>query len=278
MQMNNPRQTAKEMIKESVPTEVWLKNQAYVSELQKTIARHPVTRHPAIEALNNGVFDKKTMKKIHLEYRHAIVQIFTDALLMAQHQSRQVEPRLVPGSKMYARFLLTLNDLDEFGFRPGEDTNGYYRGNPGLAHYPLFERLLDDYGIGAEDRRSYQPTEIATTVREFLEGSYGDFSLLVALLAVAEEEVVLYSPPLRKSTAAVGLNVVDGYYHVHGTSDEKDVNAFDDDHEDDLWHIVNQAIVPAQYDEITQKAIKYCDLWCDFWDEQIKDRKDQKAA
>lgn len=221
----------------------------------------------------------ESMKQIHLEYRHAIVQIFTDALLMAQHQSRQIEPRLAPGSKMSSRFLLTLNDLDEFGFRPGVDSNGYYRGNPALAHYPLFESLLNDYGISINDRSKYQPSDIADVTRNFLEDSYQSFPLLVALLAVAEAEVVLFSPPLRKNCIAVGLDVEDGYYSVHGSSDEEDVNAYDDVHDDDLWHIVKQAVEENHYDEIREKAIKYCDIWCDFWDQQLMLlEKESKAA
>jgi hypothetical protein len=34
--------------------------------------------HPAIDTLNNGEINKEDLKKIHLEYRHAIVQTFTD--------------------------------------------------------------------------------------------------------------------------------------------------------------------------------------------------------
>jgi len=88
---------------------------------------------PAIAALNGGGLGLCTMRRIHLEYRHAIVQIFTDALLAAQFQSRQLEPRLTAGATMAPRFLLTLNDLDEFGFRPGLDSNGYYRSNPRIC-------------------------------------------------------------------------------------------------------------------------------------------------
>ena len=269
MQMDNPRQTAKKLIKNSVLSSEWENNEKFVKELCDTINKHRITKHPVIENLNNGLFSIESMKQIHLEYRHAIVQIFTDALLMAQHQSRQVEPRLAPGSKMSSCFLLTLNDLDEFWFRPGTDSNGYYRGNPALAHYPLFESLLNDYGISINDRSKYQPSDIADITRNFLEDSYHSFPLLVALLAVAEAEVVLFSPPLRKNCIAVGLDVEDGYYSVHGSSDEEDVNAYDDVHDDDLWHIVKQAVEEKNYDDIREKSIKYCDIWCDFWDQQL---------
>ncbi len=39
---------------------------------------------------------------------------------------------------------------------------------------------------------------------------------------MAEEEVILYSPPLRKATCAVGIDVEGGgYYHVHGISEDE---------------------------------------------------------
>ena len=33
---------------------------------------------------------------------------------------------------MFPRVLLSLNVLDEFGFRPGTDPDNYYLGNPGM--------------------------------------------------------------------------------------------------------------------------------------------------
>ncbi|MDP7914120.1 hypothetical protein QWJ04_19570, partial [Acinetobacter baumannii] len=97
----------------------------------------------------------------HLEYRHAIVQIFTDALLKAQFLTKQLEPKLHSGAKMFPRVLLSLNILDEFGFRPGLDKDNYYLGNPEYAHYPLYEDLLNDYGLTEADRRNYKPSKIA---------------------------------------------------------------------------------------------------------------------
>lgn len=129
-QLNNPRQIARELLKDSVSNDLWLENQQFVTRCRERLQSHPIAEHSMIQALNRGSFRLDAMQKIHLDYRHAIVQIFTDALLMAQVQSRQLERKLAPGTKMYARFLLTLNTLDEFGFKPGIDQNGYYRGNP----------------------------------------------------------------------------------------------------------------------------------------------------
>uniref|UniRef100_UPI0022554F92 hypothetical protein n=1 Tax=Dyella silvatica TaxID=2992128 RepID=UPI0022554F92 len=212
------------------------------------------------------------------EYRHAIVQIFTDALLAAQLQSRQLEPRLQPGAKLAPRFLLTLNDLDEFGFRPGLDVDSYYRGNPAYAHYPLFERVLDDYGIEPHVRESYVPSQSSQSVREYLDQSYGNYLDVVVLLAAAEEEVILFSPPLREATRALGINVDDGYYFVHGVSADETSDAADDDHEDDLWLILTQALTPDQYMRVQALCLRYCDLWAEFWTAQLAQANVLSAA
>lgn len=267
--LDDPRQLVRDAIQKSMPEDLWLQNKQFIMNLKQRIQQHPIAGHPAIQALNQGRFNPEQLKRIHLEYRHAIVQIFTDALLVAQYQSRQVEPRLAPGSKMQARFLLTLNTLDEFGFQPGTDASGYYRGNPSYAHYPLFEQLLDSLGITPEARHAYAPSAIAQKVRTYLEDSFDDFSQVTSLLAVAEEEVVLFSAPLRENTKAIGVSVSSGYYRCHGTSDDSEAEANDDAHEDDLWYVLMQALVPGQYEAITGLCDQYCDLWVEFWNGQM---------
>lgn len=267
--LDDPRQLARVAIQKSIPEDLWLKNEQFIANLKQQIHQHPIAGHPAIQALNQGRFNSEQLKRIHLEYRYAIVQIFTDALLVAQYQSRQVESRLAPGSKMQARFLLTLNTLDEFGFQPGTDVSGYYRGNPCYAHYPLFEQLLDSLGITLEARRTYTPSAIAKKVRTYLEDSFDDFSKVTSLLAVAEEEVVLFSAPLRENTKAIGVSVSSGYYRCHGTSNDSQAEANDDAHEDDLWYVLMQALVPEQYEAISDLCEQYCNLWVKFWDDQM---------
>lgn len=253
---NNPRQKALQGMRNSIPAEQWEENLLFLQQLRNKIAALPVCKHPAIELLNNGKIDKASLTKIHLEYRHAIVQIFTDALLMAQFQTKQLEPSLPSGSKMFPRVLLSLNILDEFGFRPGLDSEGYYLGNPEYAHYPLYEDLLNDYGLSEQDRRNFQPSQIADKVRTFLESSYDSYINVVALLAVAEEEVILFSPPLREATKAVGIDIEGGgYYHVHGVSTDETSEAADDDHEDDLWFALAQAITKDNYESLTTLCI-----------------------
>lgn len=268
--LDSPRLKALAGMQASVDAATWEKNLKFIENIKAKIAEHKVAHHPAIGILNSGKLCKEAMKLIHLEYRHAIVQIFTDALLMAQFQTKQLEPRLVPGSKMYPRVLLSLNVLDEFGFRPGFDKDNYYKGNPAYAHYPLYEDMVDEFNVTIEERTTFQPSAISDQVRAALEESYVDYKLVAALLAVAEEEVILYSPPLRQATKALGIDVSTGYYFVHGVSSDAEAEAADDDHEEDLWLILAQACTEQDYDYITDACLKYCDLWSQFWDKQLE--------
>lgn len=273
-----PRERAIKALKDSVAPEVWASNHDFVTSLRGQIKQHTLVTNPMIDALNKGAFPCAAIKKIHLEYRHAIVQIFTDALLMAQFQTRQLEPRLSASSKIPSRFLLTLNVLDEFGFQPGHDSADYYQGNPAYAHYPLFEDVLNDLGVTHQERQSYAPSLVSAAVRDFLEASYSSYIQVVALLAVAEQQVIIYSPPLRQATKMVGVNVDHGYYHVHGITSDGATDAADDDHENDLWQALMQACVPEDYDLLRESCLKYCDLWNEFWNYQLSmSGKDEKS-
>ncbi len=204
-----------------------------------------------------------------LNAMHIAPNLQEKATQLLQFQTKQLEPRLESGSKMFPRFLLTLNILDEFGYRPGLDEEGYYSGNPEYAHYPLFEDVLNDFELSQSERNEYKPSLISHKVRAYLENSFNDYKAIAALLAVAEEEVILFSPALRHATHAVGFDVDSGYYFVHGVSDDTTAEAADDDHEDDLWLILAQACTENDYDYIRKICFEYCNLWQQFWDKQI---------
>jgi len=246
----------------------WEDNTKAVEKLKLQIKNHSLASHPAIGSLQSEEYTLNSIKRIHLEYRHAIVQIFTDALLMAQFQSRQLEPRLTFGSKMGPRFLLTLNILDEFGFAPGVGEDGYYLGNPSLAHYPLFEDVLRRLGISEAEIKHFSPSGISKEVRAFLESSFTDYLDILVLLAVAEEQVILFSQPLRQALVNLKIDTNVGYYVVHGTTDDKTLNASDDQHEDDLWYALIHGCTVSDFTRITSLALRYCDLWNEFWTHQ----------
>lgn len=266
--LSNSRRKALKAMKNSVSQTAWMRNKDFTMQLRADIQEHRLNRHGVVRELSDGDFDIELLKAVHLEYRHAIVQVFTDALTMAQAQSRQLEPRLPPGSRIPPRFLLTLNALDEFGFEPDLDVDGHYKGDPKDAHYPLFESLLDQMNVSKQQRDQFCPSHEACALRSYLESSFRNYECVLLLLAVAEEQVILFSPALRRASEIAGIDVQKGYYFVHGTSDEESTNAADDDHEEDLWNALNQACVPGDYNMLRTAAFEYLDLWNDFWDKQ----------
>ncbi|MDQ1208887.1 hypothetical protein QE380_001810 [Acinetobacter baylyi] len=268
--LENPRKNALSNMRKTIPSALWDQNTEFLKLLRYQISNHRVSHHPAIETLKSGCLSLEQLKIVHLEYRNAIVQIFTDALLMAQFQTKQLEPILSAGSKMPARFLLSLNILDEFGFKPGVSKEGYYLGNPDYAHYPLYEKVLDSLEISEHDKNHYIPSKISDEVKSYLEDSYDCYISVTALLAVAEQEVILFSPALREAVKAVGRPVNSGYYFVHGVSDDEFADAADDDHEDDLWFILTQACTESNYEYLSKICMEYCELWCQFWDHQME--------
>jgi hypothetical protein len=267
--LHHPRKQALLAMRSTLTVAEWERNAKFVETLRSQIADHRMCKHPVIDVLNNQKVPLQVLQTLHLEYRHAIVQTFTDALLAAQLETRQLEPRLEASAKMAPRLLLTLNCLDEFGFRPGMDVDGYYCGNPERAHYPLFEAVLDDLKISASVRRDYTPTPSAARAREFLEESFAIYVDVVSLLAVAEHQVILFTPPLRRATGSLGIDVNDGYYFVHGVTSDNTAEAADDDHAEDLWQLLTQAVMTTDYESIFGKCRQYTDLWASFWDQQL---------
>ncbi|MGB3768078.1 MAG: hypothetical protein WA947_16085, partial [Phormidesmis sp.] len=60
------RKAARDEIKRSVPSNVWLQNDEYIEQLYQQIRQHPISNHPAIAALNSSTFGEKALKEIHL--------------------------------------------------------------------------------------------------------------------------------------------------------------------------------------------------------------------
>lgn len=267
--LESPRISAIDSMRASITEEEWKRNTSFTAELKEKIQSHPIVNHKIIDLLSNGQVKYPELRKIHLEYRYAIVQIFTDALLMAQFKAETLEPRLKSGSKMAPRFLLALNVLDEFGFQPSS-TSGSYEGNNENAHYNLFEALLDSMEVSNDERIEYKPSAISIRLRAFLEHSYTDYVSVLALLAVAETQVIIFSPALRQAVSLSGQNSTSGYYKMHGTTYDSDSDGSDDDHEDDLWAALIQACLPTDYDKLTDLCMKYCDLWDEFWSQQYE--------
>ena len=270
VKLSNPRAIAKQIMRDSIPEALRVENEAFFTALLQEIKNHPFSGNPAIAALNSGAFDEVALRDIHLDFHYAGVQVFTDAILMAQFHTRQLENRLGTQGKMASRFLLTLNILDEFGFLPGCGEDDYYLGNPMMSHPVLFDAVLDELGADASVRKSFIASLAARNIRGCFLNAFADFWSLLAILAVAEEEVMLFSPAMREATKAVGVDVSRGYYMVHGSSDDAETNAFDDDHQNDVLYILVHTAQPQQYAHIRSATMNFCALWDAFWHKQME--------
>lgn len=256
------RQTTINLLKQSIPKEHWDKNQEKLDLLKEEILKHPLFEHNIITRLKNKSFSLDKIKKIHLEYQHSIVEIFTDALLMSQFQSKQLDHKIFSSIKMYPRFLIAFNINDEFGL--SSDHNSY-KDTPLNSHFCLFKNVLKDLNISEEQQETFVFSQEAINLRNFLENTYSEYIKVVLALAIAEQQVITFSPPLRDSVANLGIAVNKGYYNVHGTTDDGTTEAADDLHEQDLWLLLNHALHLYNFDEISKTAFDYCDLWNAFW-------------
>ena len=147
------RTEGRQAVQDSIPTEVWQQNAAFVDDLKQLIAEHRVSRHPLIEAMNGGQFDLDKIRQFHLEANYAFVEIFTDSLLHGMVAADQLAERYGIPAKMAARFLLQINIMDELGFVGGGDDAEAYAGTPYDAHFMKFQgvmRELGDYPGGRE--------------------------------------------------------------------------------------------------------------------------------
>lgn len=266
-QTDMPRESARKILQEMTGYERFSKNAAFILKLRKKINDHSLSKNPTRSFMLRGGFDLEGIKKIHLEYRYAIVQPFTDALCAAQFRAYQLEDKGLcpPGGKLVPRFLLNLNCLDEFGFAPACNDLNYYTGNPKYAHYPLFEDVMKKIGVKPSEYNDFIPSQEGLKARTLLLSSFEKFEEVITLLAVGEIQVILFSNALKVNTQETGVDVSQGYYQVHGTEALGDINAHDDDHENDCWAILASAITEHDYKRIETLAMNYINVWDKFW-------------
>ena len=272
--MDQIRQNAVNEMIATVGKQKWDENMHFMQSLIATVKNHKINQHPIVDAMKSCEYSLQEMQTIHMEYR-AIVHIFTDALLMAQYQSRKVENVMKPGSKAYARFLLTLNTLDEFGFYYKIGEPCYFQGTPQRSHLILFENLMTDMRITDHDRQQFVPSKVTQKLKSYFLAAYDDYPLLLTLLAVAEEIVMIFSPVMRDNTGALGVPVEAGYYQVHGVSDDEENDACDDFHQNDLWLILAQGAGGYDREQLLDNTQTFINLWEDFWTQDFTQNKIQ---
>jgi hypothetical protein len=263
--VDHPRKTAREAIRQSVPSHLWEKNERFSELLLKTVHEHRIASHPIIAQLEGGRHDVAAQQLFHLEFGHAFAQIFTDALIQAMFTATQLEPRLGALGKVAARFLLQLNVLDELGFQPNAKTGSDYAGNPHLSHYLQFDATLRQLGISAEEQSNFKPSTVAVACRRTFEDTYGDHVSLTCLLAISETVFTKFCGPWAKSVGTrTSIDVTEGYHSIHVEHDGKFI---DDDHSEDAWYVFRQAMIPERYEEILIRAQTSLDVWAAFLDQ-----------
>lgn len=264
---DNSRAHCRELLRSLVPTSIWEQNERFANELKGLIKEHRISSHRLMAMLNDGSFSPEGMKRFHLEFRHAFAQNFTDALIQVMFTAGQLEARQGAIGKVAARFLIQLNVLDELGFEAGKVEHGEYAGDPRHAHYIEFDKVISDLGISPAQVREYAPSKAAVDARRTVEEVYGDHVALAARLALAESVFSNFAGPwatnMKKRT---DVATDQGYHAIHV---EHEGTFIDDDHSEDMWFVLRQAIEPSRYDEIRASASTTLEIWARFCDSML---------
>lgn len=255
-------------ISKYVDLSIYVKNQSIVNDLNSKVLRHKIFSEESMWFFNcQRSFSEEQIKIIFYDYKYSIVQIFTDALLALALSSSELETvyELPEGAKIIPRLLLTPNFIDEFGCNI---ENGRLHGSVNNAHYPLFETVLKKFPACDVD---IELSNIAVRTRNFLEKYFNDYSSLAALLAVAEYQVIYFTPILEKILTS-NNKTREKYFIVHGTTDENSSESlgFDDEHADDLWVCLSLIANKVDCEELVDTINQYLDLWQEFWNYQFK--------
>lgn len=274
----DPRTTSRQIVRESVDAETWRKNEAFTNKLVASIRNHRLSSHPVMDAFNRKHFTCETMAMVHSEVRVAFAEHFTDALIRLMQTTGELERRLGAKAKMAARFLIELNVLEELGFKPNRSDRNGFCGHPAYSHYWQLTDTLAALGQPESKWSSYVPEPESLAVRERLLGAFNDHLRLATILAAIETAFVPYYGPWAVNTIAVARTDISGGYHSIHVEDESGV-AVDDDHSEDSWYIVRQAVTPDRYEEVEKFLGEVLDEWARFVDMFfVKDRAMRSAA
>ncbi|OTG81661.1 hypothetical protein [Acinetobacter sp. ANC 4648] len=264
-QSENARSESLSFIKESIPKIIWENNTNDIQKLKMLASQHPLFSSPILVRLNAQQLQLEQLKDIHINYFNAIVKIFTDALSMLIYQAHQIEnhKNLLPSqqfhAKIYARYLLSLNLIDELGF----NTYSLELSSPTKSHLIYFLSLLEKLNINPSSQ--YNVTQEAFDVQNFIQQHLNSYVNLLLILAVTELQVIKYSEALRCNMEKFSPEYTQGYYDCHGIVDHSQKLANDDNHEDDIWALFTQVFETEKYPQFEELLYQYLKVWNDFW-------------
>ena len=246
--------------------------------LQDIVRNHKrLHKHPILPLMYNGSPSPKAVLDLHRDFQY-LTKCFTDQITLIALGTRELRPKFGDDVAMAARFLVFLNLLDELGFHPGV---GEYRGSPMMSHHMLFTDVLAELSTkacgGCADNENSNQDQAAKHSSKLL-GLIDDSNLLsvLAYLIVTEEEAMVFSPAMRCATANTGINVDNGYYVVHGSSDDNSSNACDDFHQNDGWEILEllmDSMNEEEFKVVETMIVDFLDAWCCFWDSHYENMK-----
>ncbi|MBK0063277.1 MULTISPECIES: hypothetical protein [unclassified Acinetobacter] len=264
-QSEHSRAEAMAFIKNAISTDLWTFNTELVRRLKVDIDDHALFEHPILSDLKSQKINFEQLKIIHINYLNCIVKIFTDALSMLIFQAQQLESntnihlhnRIL--SKIYARYLLSLNLLDELGF----DTADLQQSSPAKSHLAYYLKILETFGVDPLSQNSIEPE--ALELQNFIRGHYDSYIALLLILSITEKQVIVFSEALHLNLKKFGDIFDQGYYACHGLANDEDNLANDDNHANDLWMLCIQAISPESETILRETTQNYLSLWQDFW-------------
>jgi hypothetical protein len=264
---NDARTNARRQIKSSIAPERWDANHAFTARLCGEIAAHPFVRHPLIDAMNAGQGDIDWLKNFYLDAVHAISKRFLDYVLQAAVNCSQIDPVVGIRGVNAARFLLQINIIDELGFIPGGKGEDFI-GDPKNAHSSQLFDVMEQLGIGESRFLAHTPSRWSQQVADLIEKNRHDHLRLAAVLAVLESSLNPWTACWARATALLSeVDTATGYHAIH--TEDDDGHQVDDDHSEDSWFIVRQAITPDRYAEIQELSQQLLNVLSAFTDHHL---------
>lgn len=281
--IDRPRESAREIVRNSIDLQAWQQNEAFTRALAEKIRAHRLHHHPIVAAWERGEFTLAGMRFVHAEIRAGFLEVFTESLLRLMQTTAELEVPLGARAKMAARFLILLNVAEELGLKPnafegdaGESAE--FRGHPAYSHYWQLAETLEALGMPEADWRREPPTEEARATRATLEDNHGDHLRLAAILATIETVFMPYYGPWARNAIAIcpALDIPDGYHTIH--VEDETGHFVDDEHSEDSWYIVRQALTPDRYAEIERAVLEALETWAGLMDRLVAKNRELKHA
>lgn len=264
LDLTDPRGNGRQAVKDTIEADVWALNEKFSHKLQALLMKHPIFTHPLKEFFEKETLNDEKQLKLHLEFGVGFAQVFTDAVLEAMAKARDLEPRLGPKAKVAARFLWSINLMDEIGYVPGENQD-QFKGNPWGAHYFQYVDMFKTLGGDMMDINTYKASDEALAARACFTDHYDNYPMLVSVLALSESIFDNFAGSWADNVErSTDIDTTKGYHTIHVEDDHGE--SVDDDHAEDGWTLFRQAVTPDMHEEIEKNINDWIDVWYKFAD------------